>query len=263
MTMRFSSLGAFFDLGKMSEAEIKKTVDLLTASRATTLPGLVNINTAPQEVLMCLPGLEQSDADAIINQRNNEPDLSTIGWVYDAGLAKAKVNGILNSITTRSYQYSADIVAVSPDGRAFKRVRIVVDAQSLPAKVVYRRELTFPGLAAHRRRAQGPQRGKSVAKFRGQLLCSAAKLKEPMIRLHYNKVLGLALGERSLLAAEVSGGVQRRITRMAEFSYDAQDLATRGPALGKFCARMVFRRGWRWWGFRRRGCCSRPRKSRR
>jgi hypothetical protein len=48
-------------------------------------------------------------------------------------------------ITTNSYQYSADIVAVSSDGRAFKRVRIVVDARETPARIVYRKDLTSDG----------------------------------------------------------------------------------------------------------------------
>jgi hypothetical protein len=50
-----------------------------------------------------------------------------------------------NAITGKSYQYSADIVAVSGDGRAFKRVRIVVDCQASPAKIVYRKDLTSFG----------------------------------------------------------------------------------------------------------------------
>jgi hypothetical protein len=48
-------------------------------------------------------------------------------------------------ITTKSYQYSADIVAVSSDGRAFKRVRIIVDARETPARIVYRKDLTADG----------------------------------------------------------------------------------------------------------------------
>ena len=56
-----------------------------------------------------------------------------------------KAPKILDLVTTLSYQYSADVVAVSPNGRAFKRVRIVVDAQQSPAKIVYRRDLTNLG----------------------------------------------------------------------------------------------------------------------
>jgi hypothetical protein len=41
--------------------------------------------------------------------------------------------------------YSADIVAVSGDGRAFKREKIVVNVTASPAKIVYRKDLTSLG----------------------------------------------------------------------------------------------------------------------
>jgi len=63
--------------------------------------------------------------------------------VYDALQDKAASIG--NYITNRSFVYSADIVAVSGDGRAFKRVRIVVDATQSPPKIVYRKDLTSMG----------------------------------------------------------------------------------------------------------------------
>ena len=48
-------------------------------------------------------------------------------------------------LTDKSYQYSADIVAVSADGKSFKRVRIVADARRTPARIVYRKDLTDLG----------------------------------------------------------------------------------------------------------------------
>ena len=56
--------------------------------------------------------------------------------------AKASIASL---VTARSYQYSADIVATSGDGRAYRRVRIVIDAQATPAKIIYRKDLTSLG----------------------------------------------------------------------------------------------------------------------
>ena len=152
----FANLGQFRVRGQMTNDEFKKVVDLLTTNPSPSLKGLVNVNTASEAVLMCLPGIAQSDADALISYRNNQlgntaaqastpSQLTTVGWIYDALSPATKADGILNLITARSWQYSADIVAVSSDGRSFKRVRIVVDASALPAKIVYRRELTSLG----------------------------------------------------------------------------------------------------------------------
>lgn len=109
--------------------------------------GLINVNTAPKAVLMCLPGLSESDADAIVAYRvgnASSTQVNDTSWLASA-VAPTTAQLIQPYITGQSYQYSADIVAVSGDGRAYKRVRIVVDARSQPAKIVYRKDLTALG----------------------------------------------------------------------------------------------------------------------
>ncbi|MGD0539894.1 MAG: type II secretion system protein GspK [Tepidisphaeraceae bacterium] len=100
--------------------------------------GRVNINTASDVVLVAL-GMSQGNAESLVSQRQGQ-DYTTTTWAnsYLGGIAPALITG-------RSYQYSADIVAVSGDGRAFKRVRIVVDCQSSPSKIIYRKDLTSFG----------------------------------------------------------------------------------------------------------------------
>lgn len=59
-----------------------------------------------------------------------------------------------------------------------------------------------------------------------------------MKRRSHNKILGLAIGERSLLAAEVGAGERPELRRVAEFVYpdgaSAERLAEMGPALLEF-----------------------------
>ena len=142
----FANIGEFYQASGLSPADFGKVADLLTTSTAKTTIGAINVNTAPEQVLMCLPGLTQTDADSLISARSGSGvDLTSIAWVYSALQPATKVAAIANCITTRSFQYSADIVAVSADGRAFRRVRIVVDAQTTPAKIIYRKDLTSLG----------------------------------------------------------------------------------------------------------------------
>ncbi|HEV8292327.1 MAG TPA: helix-hairpin-helix domain-containing protein [Tepidisphaeraceae bacterium] len=106
--------------------------------------GLINVNTAPREVLFCLPGLEDSDVTNLLSARNSANITpGDISWVANA--IQGKAPAIAQYITGSSYQYSANIVAVSGNGRGFKHVRIVVDARTSPAKIVYRRDLTDQG----------------------------------------------------------------------------------------------------------------------
>jgi type II secretory pathway component PulK len=111
----------------------------------TTRPtqGLINVNTAPREVLQCLPGLDESDVNVIISQRQMRTSATDTTWVANA--LQGKATNLNNYITGRAYQFSADIVAVNSTGRAFKRCRIVVDARTTPAKIIYRKDLTERG----------------------------------------------------------------------------------------------------------------------
>lgn len=105
----------------------------------------VNINSAPKEVLACLPGLESADADAIISRRPAQPsDPTDFTWIIDV-LSKQKVIGIGNHITGSSTCYSGDVVAISGDGRAFRRCRVVISDKTKPARIIYRRDLTASG----------------------------------------------------------------------------------------------------------------------
>lgn len=139
----FANMGAFFLASGMTAAEFGQVADQLTTSNAPQIQGLINVNTASEAALMCLPGLSQGDADTLIAARGTA-NTGSIAWVFTA-LPNSKALGIAGAITSRSFVYSADIVAVSGDGRSFKRVRIVVDGRQTPAKVVYRRDLTGYG----------------------------------------------------------------------------------------------------------------------
>jgi hypothetical protein len=111
-----------------------------------TRVGRINVNTAPREVLRCLPGLTDADVSSLASKRDSN-GFGQIGttWVQQALAQKA--GSITQYITGESYQFSADIVAASADGRAFRRVRIVVDAVDANnrPKILYRQDLTDRG----------------------------------------------------------------------------------------------------------------------
>ncbi|MCF7954273.1 MAG: general secretion pathway protein GspK [Phycisphaerae bacterium] len=141
---RFQSVIEFYIRSGLSEEDFKKIESKLVAGDDDELPGLVNINTAPKEVLLCLPGLEESDVDSIVAKRADQEDSDSITWLTEV-LEDDKVVGIGPYITVTSYQYSADIVALSKDGRSYRRYYVVIDKSEGNAKVVYRKSLTHLG----------------------------------------------------------------------------------------------------------------------
>jgi hypothetical protein len=126
--------------------------------RGRIIPGLVNLNTASEPVLIAL-GISDSDAESLIDEREGN-DYTNTSW---ANSTIAKYGPAVTALLTgTSSQYSADIVAVSGDGRAFKRVRIVVDVTTLPAKIVYRKDLTSLGWPLPQEINQDLRSGKGI-----------------------------------------------------------------------------------------------------
>lgn len=141
------SLRDVFDLrfrSDLSEEEFARIVDSLTSTDSRVVRGRINVNTAPRAVLLTLPELDETDVDRLITERRSTSrDRTSLAWVAEA-LGEKSV-GLGNLLTTRSYQYSADILAVSGDGRAFKRCRIIIDISGDEPVIVQRRDLTDHG----------------------------------------------------------------------------------------------------------------------
>jgi hypothetical protein len=122
---------------------------------------LINPFTASPLVLEAI-GFNQGQAESIVEARENNAASSgqtrgATGYSWATQAAGGGAGGPGAYLTGASYRYSADIVAVSADGRAFKRVRIVVDSSQYnplgnalgtttpPAVIVYRKDLTAYG----------------------------------------------------------------------------------------------------------------------
>ncbi len=139
--IRYENLIQFYYVTKMEYGDFAKIIDRLTVDGEEMTTGRINVNAAPEEVLLCLPGLEQSDVDALIRERDGASEsLDSILWVTRV-LGEEKALAIGRFITTRSSQYSADIIAVSDDGRAFCRYYVVIDTAQGTPTVVYKQSL--------------------------------------------------------------------------------------------------------------------------
>jgi len=138
-----------FDFALRLQLELEEFAlleDFLTTTGGQQPPsGRVNVNAAAREVLLCLEGLTEGDVDALLARRPSAiaDDPTSIAWVLD--VLKEKAIGLGNRITGHGTVYSADIVAVSGNGRAFRRVRVVVDAAQSPPRIIQRRDLSDLG----------------------------------------------------------------------------------------------------------------------
>jgi type II secretory pathway component PulK len=137
-----------FDLyfrARLTPDEFRAIEDVFRTTRSQRRRGLVNINTAPRDVLLTIRDLSVQDVETLLAQRPAAVAAhpGSVAWVAEAIGERAV--GIGNRITGRAHQFSADIIAVSGDGRAFERVRIVIDTAADSPRVVYRRDITHRG----------------------------------------------------------------------------------------------------------------------
>jgi hypothetical protein len=120
------------------------------------------VNTASKEVLLCLPGLEESDVDALLSYRNSAEELESIAWVTEV-LDQEKAVAIGSYITTRSFQYSADIVSVAGTGRAYKRYHVVFDTREDVPRILNWKSLTELGWPLDREIVTTLRSGRTLA----------------------------------------------------------------------------------------------------
>jgi type II secretory pathway component PulK len=131
----------------MTAAELATVTPYLTMSSSTYSTGLVNVNTADQTVLSCVPGITYQVAGQIVAARTQLTAPSTnLAWVAPL-LGQSAAIQAGPYLTTRCYQISADIAAVGRHGRGYRRSRVVIDSSSGTPQVVYRRNIASLGWA--------------------------------------------------------------------------------------------------------------------
>ncbi len=117
----------------------------LTVSGNATVQGLVNVNTASETVLACIPGIGPDNAPALAAYRLANPDvLTNFAWLMQV-LDRQAIVRAGPYLTDESYQFTADVVAVAGSGRGFHRERTVFDLSAGTPRAVYQQELTDYG----------------------------------------------------------------------------------------------------------------------
>src|ERR1017187_8846223 len=151
----------------MSEADFNKIYNNVTTSTNTYFRGRVNVNTANADVLTALfIGLNPNTineqtasgaAQTVITYRQQNPgNLNSISWIMDAlGNNNPIINALRTStansgggyVTTKSFQFTADIAAVGPFGRGYRRVKFIFDTSEGTPIILYRQDLSRLGWA--------------------------------------------------------------------------------------------------------------------
>ena len=142
----------------MSSDDFTKIASSLTTSTNTYFRNRVNVNTANADVLTAMfmgANIDEqtaiSAAQTLVSYRQQNPNnLGSIAWIIDAlGNNSPVITGLARGdyVTTHSYQFTADIAAVGPFGRGYRRVKFIFDVSNGTPVILYRQDLSRLGWA--------------------------------------------------------------------------------------------------------------------
>jgi type II secretory pathway component PulK len=144
----------------MSASDFAKIYDNISTTGETNrfITGRLNINTASVPVLTALfmsSGIDEPSAlgaaQSLAAYRDQNRDyISSVTWIVDALGSTHQVVQAMKSrdvITTRSFQFKADIAAVGPFGRGYRRVKFIFDVSEATPIILFRQDLGRLGWA--------------------------------------------------------------------------------------------------------------------
>lgn len=150
------SVAEFMADARLTADEWSAIRDDITTSNGSTVQGLINVNTASETVLACIPGIGPENASALVAYRLANPDSRRgMTWIADL-LPRSAIARAGPYLTDRSYQFCADVAAVGHAGRGYCRARTIFDMTRGTPRTVYHQDLTGYGWAL------GPQARQAV-----------------------------------------------------------------------------------------------------
>jgi hypothetical protein len=134
----------------MTSDEFAPIANSITTSGGSYVYGRVNVSTATAAVLTSLPGITADVIPTLIAYRQGNPDkLTSIAWLVDAlgqsSSALIQLAAAGDLITSQSYQFTADIAALGPFARGYRRVKCVFDTSTGTPLLIYRQDLSYLG----------------------------------------------------------------------------------------------------------------------
>jgi len=143
----FTSTLQFFYTTGMTTTEF---MQIEKSIRGASLVGLVNVNTAGQVVLSCLPGLTNGQAGQLVTYRESNTNTlmlnQSVIWITQV-LQQTDVLAAAPYITGFGYQYMADVAAVGHNGRGYRRTRFIFDTSQGTPIILHRQDLSQLGWA--------------------------------------------------------------------------------------------------------------------
>ena len=146
----------------MTAAELDQLTPFVTMSSGNYKTGLINVNTAGATVLACVPGITPALAAQIVSTRQGQATPYTnLAWLVPI-LGNTAAIQAGPYLTTESFQVTADVAAMGPNGLGYRRTLFVIDGSNGSPQIVYRHDMTPLGWALGPNAMQAVQNQKTT-----------------------------------------------------------------------------------------------------
>lgn len=149
-----SNLLEFYSRSGLTEDQLTTLAPELSSTNGI-VEGLINVNTASEVVLTCVPGIGKEKAATMIAERQSSANnRNSLAWVTKVLSTPADAQAAGPFLTGQSFQYTADIAAVGQNQRGYRRARFVFDVAEGTNRIVSRQDLSGLGWALGRQARQ-------------------------------------------------------------------------------------------------------------
>lgn len=140
----YRSVLEYFQASGMTSEEFAQIESRLLVNAEEEPEAFVNVNTASEAVLACIPGIGPEKAAEIVDQRqSNPPGIATATWVLEI-LDEEDLDEAGPHLTGTTAQYLVDVAAVGRGGKGYRRTQFVIDTNE-GVRIVSRRDLPRAG----------------------------------------------------------------------------------------------------------------------
>ena len=115
-----------------------------TVDEAKPIPGRININTAPREVLMTLPGVDEPMAIQIAESRKKEPFKSAGSLLTISGMKEEIFRQLHPRVTARPGRFHATSRGREPVSGATVTIEAVLAPKDRQTEIIYWKEIYQP-----------------------------------------------------------------------------------------------------------------------
>ena len=154
----FQNIDALKEVRMLTQQEFIGIVDKITLTDGETRSGLINVNTAPVEVLALLPGMDPQKAQAIVTRREQDPpddspvlsfteveitgnpfmNISELSDIDEIDFNSFRE--LADQVTYRSHGYRIDASGIDTSGRAISTCVGIIDRTGDEVVVQYWRQ---------------------------------------------------------------------------------------------------------------------------